>query len=402
MNLFRTYQSQISFFFLCMWAIGMFIIDYARIVPSIAMIGLALSALLSVKPSLLFANFKNNKSMLALSGTFLILLPSVFYSDNLKYFNEKLLLILPFFILSFAYASLPKLSENKIRVLYLLFITGVLATSFMAFLFYLANQAEVNQLYLESRVMPTWVSHHPTFSLMIALAGYFSYQLSKTEKTISLKIGLLISTFFLFIFIHIYSVRGGMLAMYALVFLELYHIIVPKRDYKKAALSLTVCILMGTFTYYLSPTIRNKIANTQNDLNNYQQGKSANNQSLGSRFISWGNAIEISNQTSLFFGCGLGDIEDLNNKIFKEKYPEIEKKIIPHNQFLYYLAAIGLIGTIIFAICFYFPLFTNLSNRFLLAHYIVISIAFLGEAFLTTQLGAAFSLFFILLLSRKQ
>jgi O-antigen ligase len=96
-------------------------------------------------------------------------------------------------------------------------------------------------------------------------------------------------------------------------------------------------------------------------------------------------------------GCGLGDIEDLNNQIFAEKYPDITKKIIPHNQFLFYLAAIGILGLLVFIASFYFPALSDFKNLNLLAHYLVISMAFLIEAFLTTQLGVAYTIIFILL-----
>lgn len=389
-------QTRLSTFFMFMWVIGLFVLDYARVIPSVSMIGLVLTALVSVNPRSFFINFKNRKSYLALGGLFIIVLPSWFYSDNTRYLGDKLQLMIPFLVLPFAFASLKPISQPNKKVLILTYITGVFLTSLMAFVYYLNHQQEVNQAYLESRVMPTWVGHHPTFSLMIALAIYYAYQLSKKEKNASLKTTLLFVTFFLLIFIHVYSVRGGLLALYGLIALELYHIIVPRRDYKAALISLMVCVTVGFFTYKLSPTIRNKIANTQNDLNNYRSGGSANNQSLGSRMISYKNAIEIAAQSSWLFGCGLGDVEDLSNRIYQEKYPDIEKKIIPHNQFLYLLAATGIIGVAAFIFCFYLPLWRNRNNHFLLAHYVVISAAFMFEAFLTTQLGVAFCLLFIL------
>ena len=164
---------------------------------------------------------------------------------------------------------------------------------------------------------------------------------------------------------------------------------------------MALCAAIAVFTFKYSPTVRNKLTNTQNDINNYNNGGSANDQSLGSRMISYKNAIEITQNSSWIIGCGLGDIEDLNNKIFDEKYPDITKKIIPHNQFLFYMAAIGILGMLVFVASFYFPAISNLKNLNLLAHYLVISMAFLIEAFLTTQLGVAYTIIFILLFVSK-
>lgn len=99
------------------------------------------------------------------------------------------------------------------------------------------------------------------------------------------------------------------------------------------------------------------------------------------------------------FGCGLGDIEDVNNQIFKSKYPDIDKKILPHNQFLFFFASIGLIGLILFMVSFYFPLRLKIlrNNQIIFTQYVLLSTFFMVEAPLETQLGVGFSLLFLLL-----
>lgn len=220
---------------------------------------------------------------------------------------------------------------------------------------------------------------------------------------ISLRFFFVAVTLFLVVFLHIFSVRAGLMAFYLLVLLVFYEQVFIKKQYLLATFILVLCIAIALGTFLFSPTIRNKIANTQNDIENYKAGGSANNQSLGSRVISYKNAIEITENSSWLLGCGLGDIEDLNNKLFETKYPDVTKRIIPHNQFLYYLASLGILGLLIFTIAFYYPLFYNIKNLNLVAYYLVITVAFLIEAFLTTQLGVAFCiLFLILFISKKR
>jgi O-antigen ligase len=158
-------------------------------------------------------------------------------------------------------------------------------------------------------------------------------------------------------------------------------------------------LILGGATLLLSPTVSNKITNTTQDIGNYKQKGSANNQSLASRMISYENAFRIAKESSLIWGCGLGDLQDLNLAIFKKDYPEVSKPIIPHNQFLFYLAAIGIIGVLLFSLCFYFPFFykSGLNQPLLTVHYVIISIGFQFEAPLETQIGVAYTLFFLLL-----
>jgi O-antigen ligase len=172
-----------------------------------------------------------------------------------------------------------------------------------------------------------------------------------------------------------------------------------KKQTKLALLAALVIGLAGGITLFVSPTVRNKITNTAQDLQVVKENKSANNQSLASRMISYKNALQIAKESSIWWGCGLGDIQDLNNEIFVKQYPEVTKKILPHNQFLFYFAALGLIGLLLFILLFYYPLFYQKAwqSPILLVQYTILSIAFMFEAPLENQLGVAFSLIFILL-----
>jgi O-antigen ligase len=392
---FFKYNQQILLFFLWLSVIGIFTTDYFRALLSIAMIGFTLVGLLSAKPEYWIKNLVNNKSLLSLVISFLVIIPSFLYSNNLGYFGLRVQILIPFLIMPFAYAQMEKITDKNRKIIIYTFIIGVVITTIQALIFYYNNQAEVNQAYLESRVMPTLVGHHPTFSLMCAFSIYLLYNLFKNKN--NAKFIIVFVAIFLIIFLHIFSVRAGLFSFYGLVLLVIYEQIILKKQYILSLSILALCTVIAVFTFKFSPTVRNKLTNTQNDINNYKNGGSANDQSLGSRMISYKNAVEITQNSSWLLGCGLGDIEDLNNQIFDEKYPEITKKIIPHNQFLFYLASIGLIGLVIFVGSFYFSVFYNYNKMVLVAHYLVVSMAFLIEAFLTTQLGVAYTIIFILL-----
>ncbi|OYU96318.1 MAG: hypothetical protein CFE21_07935 [Bacteroidetes bacterium B1(2017)] len=391
-------------FFVCCLGIssGMLLIDFIRILPSISMVVLVLLGISYLLKPIALEGRQNSKPFYSLALTFAILLPSILYSENHSYLFERWQIALPYLLLPIAFIKIPKLSTRRHFLLYESYFFFILLISLIAFVYYLFNQQLINQLYLESRVMPTIVSHHPTLSLMIVFAIYVSYWLYQSKRYYKLPLEkniFLLGGTFLFIFIHVFSVRSGLLALYVIILVELGRWIFQKKQYKKALISGAILILVGTATLFLSPTVSNKIANTTQDLNNYQNEGSANNQSLGSRIISYKNAIQIAQNTSLLWGCGLGDLEDLNLEIFKTQYPEISKPIIPHNQFLYYLAAIGILGVIMFTLFFYFPLFYQKAflDPLLLIHVIIISIGFQFEAPMETQIGVAYTLIFILL-----
>jgi O-antigen ligase len=146
------------------------------------------------------------------------------------------------------------------------------------------------------------------------------------------------------------------------------------------------------------PTLNNKWVNTVADLNVYLDKGYPNYNSLTTRFISYEAAFSIFKQNPLL-GCGIGDIKDETDLFFKTNYPMIDIPILPHNQFLFYLSATGIIGLLVFCFAFYFPLFyqKNWRNPVLLVQYVVITLSFMTEPMLETQLGVAFTVLFIFL-----
>lgn len=395
------YQDRLLIFFSCLLLAGIFFIDSARSLASISMIGMALTAIMTLKTKGLKTKFIGRKDLLVLSGLFLFLLPSVFYSDNLDYFFERLQIQLPFLILPLAFIFFKPLSNRQFMLVYYFFLIGVFIISLDAFVNYVNNSEVINQMYLQSQVMPTIVSHHPTFSIMITFAIYVAYYLykhqfyafNKNERFVIATLGIL-----LFTFLHIFSVRSGLLAIYVLILIEFYKFIFIKKQYKTGLLSLFFSLLIGFTTFLLSPTIRNKVENTRSDISSTENGK-INNQSLGSRVASCRIAIAIADSTSWLMGSGLGDLQDLSDYMWTTKYPDVTKRIIPHNQFLFYLAATGIIGSLVFIFCLLLPLLyhSNYKHPLLSVHYIIMLIALMFEAFFQTQLGVAYSLIFILL-----
>jgi O-antigen ligase len=178
---------------------------------------------------------------------------------------------------------------------------------------------------------------------------------------------------------------------------KIFLIIFKKRAFKQGLTAILLLVISGYAATQFSPTLRNKVLNTRQDLNIYKTNGYANSSSLSTRFISYENAIMLFNENKLI-GCGLGDLEIKNNILFSLYHPEIEIPIIPHNQFLYYLAAMGILGLLAFTLSFFFPLFyrKNYRNEFLLMHYIVLFLSFQTEPMLETQLGVACSLVFII------
>lgn len=385
------------FYYLCFFCTtAMLLVDVTPIPLSISMILFVLVPVFYIRPKYLLKNLVANKTMLALTACFFALIPSVFYSSNMHYYTERLQIALPFLLLPFAFANAPKLSKHQLYYIVWWLFVQVFVIALIAFVNYLLHPEEINQRYLESQVMPTILTHHPTYSVLVAFciyAGYFMVSQRKLPLKNWLQIATWAMVFGLFVFQHVYSVRIGLIALYALIALEIGRLAFINKQFKLAGLGLLVLISIGAATIALSPTVKNKIKNTQQDLAVIKENANANHHSVAMRMVSYKIALSIFNEHKLV-GCGLGDMEDELHKQYATHYPEMTKRIIPHNMFLYFLAAIGILGTLVFTLGLFWGLIFNVkTNPHLLnIHYLLVLLYAMVEAATQTQLGVAFVL----------
>lgn len=405
MNSIREKQEQFTCFFLMLLMAGIFLLEFARVLPSLAMGGLLLTALLSNSPAQLLRNFYSNKWLLIFSVSFLFLLPTYFYSDNTQYFWERIQIQAPTFALPFAFTNLRPLSKKQYYTVLYVFIGFLLVVTLGSLFIYAANFDTINTSYLHSKVIPNpFHVNHVRLSLLLAIGIFTCYYLYTGDFYIRYeqeKKAVLVAGIFLIIFMHIYSVRSGMLGFYAVsLLLIVYTFIIQKKRYIQGLVLLGFLALLPVAAMYLSPTLRNKTLNTTNDLQHYQSGQSVNNYPMGTRFLSYQIALEIASGNYLL-GCGLGDLEDELQQRYINDHPTIDSRnrIIPHNQFIYYFAATGLLGLLIFCAAFYYPLLYAWKEKVMpvLINYTIVSLSFMVEPTLETQLGVAVAITFILL-----
>lgn len=245
-------------------------------------------------------------------------------------------------------------------------------------------------------------ANHVRFSLMVAFGAYSSYYLIR-KKTIFLhNREIYFQTFLVLFFIgflHLASVRSGMVVLYAIIFtLVVYHTFKSKKIIY-GAIAIGSLLIISIASYYILPTVRNKIDVTLEDISRTDNMASANYYPMSARIYSYKVGYHLWNDNKLF-GVGIANLKREVSKEYISRYNVIHNHIMPHNQYLRYLTAFGLIGFIIFLVTFYYPLFVG-KNYFkepaLAIHYLVISLSFLFEGTLETQLGLNFCLFFIVL-----
>ncbi|MFN4972831.1 MAG: O-antigen ligase family protein [Bacteroidota bacterium] len=381
----------------CLVISSLLMADAARALLSISMILLALVLLYDSIVGKNHLSLSSTRMLLFMALGFLLLYGVQFlYSENKSYLWERIGIKLPFILLPLVALRSSPVSSKYTRFILLYYVALMALVSLAMFVRYLLNKDAYDLLYAQSSVMPGPISHI-RLSIMIAFAAYAAYYLLYIIRQHSFRILLIGCLVLLIMFTHVYSVRSGLFAFYTLVVYELMcRILNTTHKGKFLAICASIaCIALAAA--WFTPTIRNKISITVEELNQYAQGRNLNHNSIGKRLASYHIAIDIAKQNPLW-GCGIGDYTDLNTSAFNQRHPEVEVPIIAHNQFLYYLAASGIFGVLLF-LCFFFYPIVHIQRlpRLLAAQLLVLLVSFQTEPMLETQLGVAYSVVFWLL-----
>ncbi|SHI70993.1 O-antigen ligase [Hymenobacter daecheongensis DSM 21074] len=382
--------------------VGLFVANYFRILPSIGIAGLGLTA---ISYALVYKRVANRQQW-PLFGSFIVIYGIHLLSGlnteaaNMGEYYRDVVLQLPFVVLPLAFWVLPALPAQKLENLWRLFIGCVVVSALISTGYYLLHAAAINEIYLHSKIMPT-EPDHIRFSLMVTLAVAVGVVLLNWGRnTTAWRVALLMAVIYLALFQHLLAVRSGLVTLYAVGGMYFLWLVLRAKHYRRAAYLTGCLLLLPAVSYLCFPTFRNKFINTQEDLGKVSDTQAANNYSLVARVYSYKAAWAIMKQNPVT-GVGKADMQDEMARQFRQHYPEIAESsyLLPHNQFIYDLVAFGLLGTLLFAVCFYYPAFWAWPQfaPLLVAQYTLVTLSFLVEYTLETQIGLTFSLFFLLL-----
>lgn len=405
----QSYKAQ-AVTFLFIWLVSMVL--SAEFVLSVSMIALLLLALFQLKiegPKVSLTlrdtlrqnlrNYWQNKAWLVVTIPFLLVLVSWPWSSDLGYTLERLRIKLPFLVLPFAFASMPPLRKREVcTILYFLLVIMSIISGYVLVNFIANFDAEMANLGRGGHL--TTPSNHIRFSLMVALtilgggalwAEGFHFAEQKKEHWL---IGGL--TLFLFAFIHILSVRSGLVSLYiALLALGAWFVLVKKR-YLLGLLGIAGVAILPIAAYLTVPSFKAKVEYARWDYLQFRQGIGSNYPDA-ERFTSMQVGIDIGREHPML-GVGAGDLEQAVKRRYEAGQVGDYQYRMPHNQLVTVFAGTGLVGLALFLVGFFFPLFyrKNWRNPLFLALHAVIFSSFFVENTIENNFGVSLYLFFLL------
>ncbi len=347
-------------------------------------------------------SFRNLFQQPALALFFLLLLvpaASFFWSDDHAYWLERVRVRLPFLVLPWVLANLPQLS---LRQLYLPLYVLVWALTVICL------GATINfALYFDDvlagigRGDPIPVPRsHIRFSLILATgiaAGGWLWLNDFYWRWRAEKWFLGAALIFLFFFIHLLSVRSGIVGLYAMLLFSLGRYLWLTRRWSLGLIALTIIVLAPIAAMRTLPSFEMRVRYMIWDWQQYRQNI-GNTYSDAERMISLKVGLQLWQENTLL-GVGAGDLPAEVRRVVNEKYPHYnDGPKLPHNQFVYILAGTGIIGLALSLVAFFAPIaVAQYRNLYLFNAFQVLAFtSFLVEYTIETSIGVAFYLFYTL------
>jgi O-antigen ligase len=343
-------------------------------------------------------NALKNKVYLLLTIPFFTVVISGLWSEDMGYWLSRVRIRLPYLALPIAMAFLPPLSKKQIFTIFYAFLITV-SINMTVVLINFSLHSELIIKHLGQGIPMPYLKAHIVYSLMTAFAIMTGWEMWTMrfylKSPIESKI-ILGMTLFLFIGMHIISVRSGLVALYLCLFVKSLLLVFK---YKKKGFGLSgfaVIIFLPLIAYFTIPSLQNRINYAIWDIKHYGENESFQ-KSDSERIISLQMAWQVVKEHPIL-GVGAGDLMNSIAEKYAAQYPNFKVKE-PHNNFLFVWLSTGLLGLIAFLFSFAAPLFyhKNYKNDLFLLFHVVMFVSFSVDYIVEGTFGAFFYTFFVCL-----
>lgn len=312
---------------------------------------------------------------------------------------DDMLFKLPYLLLPFAYFVFKPVSREWMAwfstffiIMSTLFCVGVLINLLLNI------DQSLNRIGVGKAIITP--ESHIRFSLLVSLSVLFGV-ICLIEKLIVLKSwqGKLIVLFILFnfVFLHILAVKSGLGTTYLGLLFLLFYMLLKGKTIIVILTGLLALILIPPVAYQVSPTLQQKINYTFYDWTHITDPGSTEYSDVERvRSIEYGLDIFLEN---LWLGTGRSNLAVEMQSEYRSQHGEISRVKTPHNQFIYILASMGLLGALMCFPGIIYPFFSRglFQNTFLIVAGITIGASCMVEATLETTIGMNLHLLFVLL-----
>ncbi len=386
--------------------LGLVSLVYSPFLLSVSMFGVVLLAFFDISPARKpiiscslrkkWSAFFRTPSFWALLLVFFTIFLSGLYSDNFDYWFERSRIKLPFLGLPIAFFFLPKLTQKDFRRIAIFYNVVMVLSAIGVTVNYGLDFEHINTLIGQGQNIPV-PRNHIRFSLGIAIALMLSVGLYFDESPLfkKQKVLVLISGILLFLFQHLLAVRSGIVGVYLGLFVFILKSFTIKKYRHWGWVSLMLLVIMPYLGQKYIPSLKKKVGYMLYDWKMRQHGK-AEEYSDSGRVKSMKIGLKIGNAHPLL-GVGAGDMRHEMDLYLSSYFRK--KGLLPHNEYVFYYAATGIIGLGLFLVGVLMPIFwrKHYQSVIFLSIQVILLLSFFVEATLETSAGTGYYLYWSLL-----
>lgn len=392
-------QRDIMVFWLCLAIVGLILSVF---VLGLAMLGLFVTACVVCFRKKSSPRFRFSLPLLALTLPFFLVLYPGWPLEDPGYWLSRLRIKLPFLLLPPAFMVLPALRPSDRLRIYRFAGMVLSLTTLLLTIYYMQHWETLSEAMKQGRPLPV-PQNHIRFSLLIGIVSlallieYLPSFWRERRFSSGLVMGL-----WLFLFLHMLSVRSGLVAVYLAMFVLLARHVFSSGKKLPALVGLFSLLLLPWLAWRFLPSVQAKVGYMLYDIEQFRKGEAAGYADSG-RLLSWQIGWELFREQP-WTGTGIGHLKQAVAQKYALYYPDAPVPLLPHNQFLSVLAASGIPGLLLFLFATGAPLFPSASRRnpTLLAFWIVLMASCMVENTLENALGVGLFLIFLLPVSGEQ
>lgn len=402
-SLLRVFPNQ---FFASLAILGLIVgLVTSKVVLSVATIMIMCNALINIRAGQNFKKWLGDTTSMLFIALFLVYLFSGFYSQDTGYWIDRCRMKLPFLALPLGFTTVKTLTGKAFHRWLGIFFYVIVGAAVVVCINYFAHFATLNEQLSMGQPIPAPLHDHIRFSLEMAFAiivGIYlwnqQFQFARKFEKYTLGGGIA----FLVIFIHIFAVRSGIITLYLAIVVMLIHWLFVKKAYIKGVLALAAMVIFAVAAVQFIPSLSSRMSYFRYEMNLIKKGELHPEHSDAQRLLSIEYGMQIAKANPVI-GVGVGDIKTEMDALYNQSAgSEYVKSKLPHNQFVYFLAATGIIGFVVFLLTIFYPWFTkkHYKNMLFTVFLLIMVSSFLAEHTLEIQIGTAFYLLFLLLIKK--
>ncbi len=386
-----------SHFALVVFALAPLGMLYSRAMLSIFIIGMLILPFIQLGPKAWLNEWKCNVLVQSFSLIVLTYALSYFFSEDTHFWFNRFKSNLAWFCIPLGLLGQrsfgPKFYVNCFKI----FLTVIALSAIILIVDFALNSSLYLTYYTQGRTIPTPIIH-TRYSFILSLTSLFGLLLWHKQAQYDWNWIWKTLTLIVLLFLHVLAVRNGLLSFYGGIFIYLLFQAIKSKQWK-ALISFTATSVVVLFlATQLIPTMGKKLDYMIWDIKNYLEPIDNGIYSDNIRILSFKFGAKCVEEHPIF-GIGIGDIENEAVKWYETYAPNLPREFMfpPVNQYLYWLAAFGIVGFLLCMTGLFYPLWHHRLNSFVLLLFAALMLNMLVENTVEFQIGKSLFLIFICL-----